>query len=243
MKDAIRSEVRKLLSLRTTYVLAAVAVAVAVVATIGADADDAVEAAKPMWEQQAWLFTTLLGRLVFVLIGIRLVTEEHRYGTLTPSLLATGSRRRLLAAKLVVAAGAAAAIAVLAQLALVATSTVFWAQHDVSFVLIGDDLLAMAGATVAAALFGALGVTVGAIVRQPVPATVGAVFWLLFAEEVLRSRLGDLGAALPGSAGIGLAIAPGLAEPWHAAIGLALVAWVAVGAAASLALLHRRDVA
>lgn len=243
MKDAVRAEVRKLLSLRTTYALAALAVVIALLTALGGDGDNPVEAAKPMWEQQSWLFTSLLTRLVFVVLGIRLVTEEYRYGTLTPSLLATGSRSRLLGAKLLTAAGASVAIALLAQLALVTGATVFWSQHDVSFVLTGEDALAMAGMAAAAAMYGALGAAVGAIVRQPVPATAGAVFWLLFGEEVLRSRIGDAAAWLPGNAGIGLAILPGHEQWWHALVGVALLGWVAVAAVGALVLLRQRDVA
>lgn len=243
MRNAIRSELRKLLSVRTTWALAAMAVAVAALATFGADGNDPVEAAKPLWEQQSWLFTALLCRLLFVVLGIRLVTEEHRYGTLTPSLLATGSRRRLLVAKVVTAAAASVVIAALAVLTVVTASTVFWAQHDVSFVLTGEDALAIGGLLVGAALYGALGVGIGAIVRQPVPATVGAVLWLVFAEEVLRTRLGDVANALPGHAGMGLAVLPGAEQGWHALVGLALLGWAVLAAAVGLAVLRRQDVA
>jgi ABC-2 type transport system permease protein len=243
MRKAIRSEVRKLLTVRTTWALAGLAVAIALLTTVGADGEDAVEAAKPLWEQQSWLFTSLLTRLLFVVVGIRLITEEYRYGTLTPSLLATGSRTRLLGAKLLTAAGASVAIALLALLTLVTASTVFWAQHDVSLVLTADDALAMAGLTAAAALYGALGVGIGTVVRQPVPATVGAVLWLVLAEEVLRTRLGDAVGWLPGHAGMGLAVLPGVEDGRHLLVGVALLGWVLVAAAAGLVLLRRQDVA
>jgi ABC-type transport system involved in multi-copper enzyme maturation permease subunit len=243
MRNAIRSEIRKLLSVRTTYGLLGVAVAIALLTTLSADGNSAAEAAKPLWEQQSWLFTSLLTRLLFVILGIRLVTEEYRYGTLTPSLLATGSRPRLLVAKLLTAAGASVLMAGVAVVTVVAASTMFWAQYGVSFVLTGDDALAMSGMMVAAGLYGALGVGIGAVVRQPVPATVGAVLWLVFGEEVLRTRIGDAVNWLPGHAGLGLAVLPGAEAGQHALVGLALLGWVAAAAAAALVILRRQDVA
>jgi ABC-2 type transport system permease protein len=243
MMNALRSETRKLLSVRTTWALAALAVAIPVLLVLGGDGDNAAEAAKPLWEQQSWLFTALLTRLLFVVLGIRVVTEEHRYGTLTPSLLATGSRTRLLGAKVAVAAAASVALAALATVSLVTTSVVFWAQQGFDFAVTGEDAMAMAGLAAAAALYGALGVGIGAVVRQPVPATVGAVFWLVFAEEVLRGRLGDAVNALPGHAGIGLAVLPGADEAWQGLVGLALLGWAASFVGAGLLLLRRQDVA
>jgi ABC-2 type transport system permease protein len=242
MKNEIRSEVRKLLSVRTTYALAGLAVGVATVTAFAGDGTDPVEAAKPLWEQQAWLFTSLLTRLLFVVLGIRLITEEYRYGTLTPSLLAGGSRTRLLGAKLVTAAVASAALAGLAVLSLVAASTVFWAQHDVTLALTGEDALAIAGLIAAAALYGVLGVGIGTLVRQPVPATVGAVLWLVLAEEVLRTRLGDAVNWLPGHSGLGLAMMPGIDSGRHVLVGAALLGWAVLAAGAGMALLRRQDV-
>ena len=241
--NAYRAELRKLTSTRTPYLLVALGALVAVLTAVGADGNDAQEAAKPLWEQQSWLFTSLVSRLLFVVLGIRIVTEEFRYGTLTPSLLAAGSRTRLLTAKVAAAVTGAVVLSAVAQLVLVVSASVFWAQHGHDFSLTGEDALAMAGAVVAAALYGALGVGVGTLVRQPVPATVGAVFWLLFAEEVLRGRLGDVGNALPGTAGMGLMIAPALEQAWHALIGLALAGWAAAAVVAAGVTLRRRDVA
>ena len=244
MKGAIRSEVRKMMSVRTTYLLAAGAAGLAVVTVVGTGGAAASELAKPLHEQQSWLFTVLLTRLLFVLLGIRLITEEYRYGTLTPSLLAIGSRGRLLCAKLVAASAVAVVMAVLAQLALVAAVTVSAAQRSVSVAITADDARAMLGMVAAAALYAAVGVGIGTIARQPVPVTVGAVFWLLLGEELLAVNLPDAVDVLPGYAGMGLAASDVAATgPGPLAGAVVLLAWAATAALAAAALLHRRDVA
>jgi len=64
-------------------------------------------------------------------------------------------------------------------------------------------LLLVAGATGAAALWAAIGVGVGAVVRHQVPTVVGICAWLLFVEGLLAGDLvglGDVFKFLPGSA-------------------------------------------
>lgn len=109
----------------------------------------------------------------------------------------------------------------------------------------GDYALLVLGAAAAAALWAAIGVGVGAVVRNQVPALVGIVVWLLFVENLL---VGDIAGAgfgrlLPGAAAKAISgqdpdtlLAP--------VLGLVLLALYAAGAAwaGSLAT-SRRDVA
>jgi hypothetical protein len=67
----------------------------------------------------------------------------------------------------------------------------------------GDYVLLVAGAMGAAALWAAIGVGVGAVVRHQVPTVVGICAWLLFVEGLLAGDLvglGDVFKFLPGSA-------------------------------------------
>lgn len=242
MTGAIRSELRKMLSLRTTYLLAGGAAAIAVFTVVGSGAGQVIDTSTPLPEQQSWLFTSLLTRLVFVLVGIRVITEEYRYGTLTPSLLATGSRLRLLVAKLVAAAAAAVVMALLAQLALVVALTVLGEQGGRGALLTAGAGTSLAGMAGAAALLAAFGVALGALVRQPVPATVGAVVWLLLGEDLLQVRLGTAADYLPGYAGLamsGAADATGLGPAAGAAV---LVGWLLLVLVPAAFWLQRRDV-
>lgn len=242
MIGAVRSEVRKMLTVRATYLLAAGAAGIALITVFAAEAGVSPEAGTRLAEQQSWFFTSLLTRLVFVMLGIRVVTEEYRYGTITPSLLATGPRGRLLTAKLVAASAAAVVMAVLAQVTLVVAVAVVSAQNGLSLTLTGEDAAAMAGMLAAAALFAALGVGIGTLVRQPVPVTVGAVFWLLLGEDLLHLQIGDAAEYLPGFAGLALTAAPGATEAGPLLGAAVLLGWVAAATLAAAALLRRRDV-
>jgi ABC-2 type transport system permease protein len=109
----------------------------------------------------------------------------------------------------------------------------------------GDYVLLVAGATGAAALWAAIGVGVGAVVRHQVPTVVGICAWLLFVEGLLAGDLvglGDVFKFLPGSAAAaisgqepGTLLAPGL--------GLVLLgAYAAAAALVGALATSRRDV-
>ena len=57
----------------------------------------------------------------------------------------------------------------------------------------------------AAALWAVLGVSLGTIVRQPVPAIAGLAIWLLFIENLLVAFVPDVGRLAPGAAAAALA--------------------------------------
>jgi ABC-2 type transport system permease protein len=108
----------------------------------------------------------------------------------------------------------------------------------------GDYALLVTGGAAATALWAAIGVGVGAVVRNQVPALVGICAWLLFVENLLVGDLGgvgDVGRLLPGAAGKaisgqdpGTLLAPG--------VGLVLLALYAAAAAAAGSLAtSRRD--
>jgi len=68
----------------------------------------------------------------------------------------------------------------------------------------GDYAWLLGGGAAAAALWAAIGVGLGAIVRNQVPAVAGVCAWLLFVETVLlgdNAILGDVGRFTPGALG------------------------------------------
>jgi ABC-2 type transport system permease protein len=110
----------------------------------------------------------------------------------------------------------------------------------------GDYALLVAGGAAATALWAAIGVGVGALVRNQVPALVGICAWLLFFENLLVGDIagvGGVGRLLPGAAGKAISgqDSDTLLAPAAALIVLALYA-AAAAAIGSLAA-SRRDVA
>lgn len=240
MSGTIRSEFRKMLTVRTTYYLGGGAAAIALLAVLGSGAEQTIDSGIPLAEQQSYFVTSLLTRLVFVLVGIRVVTEEYRYGTITPSLLAAGSRMRLLGAKVVAASLAAVAMALLAELTLVVALTAL-GEGSGAAVSAGDGAV-LAGMVGSAALFAAFGVALGALIRQPVPATVGAVVWLLAGEDLLQVQFGQAVEYLPGYAGLTMAGAEQVTSLAPAVGAVVLFGWVTAALIPAAAWLQRRDV-
>jgi ABC-2 type transport system permease protein len=121
-----------------------------------------------------------------LLLGIIAVTAEFRHGTVTPSLLVVPDRVKLTLAKL------GAAVIVGLVLGLVATGlaaligSLILNARDIPNPLSGSDVTKMViGGTIATALYAALGVGVGAIVRNQVGAVVGSLVYLFVLENLL----------------------------------------------------------
>jgi hypothetical protein len=103
----------------------------------------------------------------------------------------------------------------------------------------------VAGGAAAAALWAAIGVGVGAVVRGQVPTAVGLSAWLLFVEGLLAGDaavVGDAGRYAPGAAAAAITGQdPGtLLEPGPGA--LLLVVYAVAAAVAGWVATTRRDV-
>ena len=187
-----------------------------------------------------------LGAVFAALLGAMSITAEIRHGTIRPTFLFSPRRARVVAAKVSVSVAIGAAFGLVAGGAAVAAGTAALRARGIELQLDGRDyVLLVAGSAAAAALWAAIGVGVGAIVRHQVPALVGICAWLLFVEGLLAGDLvglGDIGRFLPGSAASAISGQdPGtLLAP---AVGLALLAaYAAVAALAGALATSRRDV-
>lgn len=147
----------------------------------------------------------VLGVLFATLLGAMSITGEIRHGTIRPTFLVTPWRRRVVAAKVLASMliGTAFGLAAGAIAAGVGTAALrargLPVRLDVS-----DYALLISGGAVATALWAAIGVGVGFIVRNQVPALVGICAWLLLIENLLVGDLGGVGRVgrlLPGAAG------------------------------------------
>jgi ABC-2 type transport system permease protein len=186
----------------------------------------------------------LLGALFASLLGAMSFTGEFRHGTIRPTFLVTPWRSRVVAAKVwtCVLIGAGFGLAAGAVAAAVGTATLSARGVDVRLDA-GDYALMLAGGAAGSALWAAIGVGVGAVVRNQVPALVGLCAWLFFIEGLLVGDvLDDVGRFTPGAAAAALSgqdpdtlVAP--------AAGLLLLTLYAAAAAAAGSLATvRRDV-
>lgn len=186
----------------------------------------------------------ILAAVFAALLGALSITSEIRHGTIRPTFLVSPSRGRVVAAKIWVSALIGAGFGLAASALAAGVGSAALAVRGIDVRLGGDDFaLLLAGSTAAGALWAAIGVGVGAVVRQQVPAVVGISAWLLFVEGLLVGDvIGDVGRFAPGAAATALTgqDPDTLLSP---AAGLALLILYAAGAAvAGSVAAIRRDV-
>lgn len=247
MNRLVRAELAKLRTVRSSWVLAALAVAACIAWTAVAaavfDTDPAQAAASPeqrlvniyLMAQQGYVFVLILGALG--------MTGEYRHQTITWAFLVTPARGRVLVAKaaahlvagLLIGLAAAVATAVCAAVLLAAAGRDVLAPQ-VPFVLLGSVL--------STAAYGLLGLAVGALVRNQAAAVAVCFGWFFYAEFLLLWFLPPVGRWLPsGAAKAVVGWQPGTLDLLPVWAGAALLAGyvVLIGAAARLVTL-RRDV-
>ncbi len=184
-----------------------------------------------------------LAGIFSALAGVLLVTSEFRFGTIRPTFLFTAGRPRVLAAKLVAGLLAGLVFGVVGEGVGFAIGYLLLDARGISFALSGGDVaLLILGTLAATALWAAIGVGLGAIVRNQVGAVIGLLAWGFIVDNLLFGLVPSVGRLTPTRAQdalIGLTT-DHLLSP--AAGGLVLVAWVAALALIGLPLVARRDV-
>jgi ABC-2 type transport system permease protein len=183
--------------------------------------------------------------LFAVLLGVLGMAGEYRHQTITTTLLASPHRRDVVVAKLVAHSLTGALMGVL-SLAVSAAIAVPWLHASgIDVNLDADVVRVAAGLVVSTALFGALGVSIGALLRNQTIAAAVVLIWLLAVEGLI----GDLVHVaafvqwLPAAAGRALVhVGPsggGLAAPVAGGI---FILYVAALAEAGVRLTLRRDI-
>jgi ABC-2 type transport system permease protein len=183
--------------------------------------------------------------LLLLILGIVATTGEYRHRTITGSLLVTPDRWRFLTSKVLAYVVTGAVLGLVAMAVTILAGLIWLGIRDQPTDLLsaGDYLLMVARGVAVAALSGAIGVAIGAIVRNQVIAVVAVLVYLfvvegvisLISEDVYDFLLGQTQSSLAGSGQVGEALSPGLS-------GLVLLGWaLALGAIGGL-LEDRRDV-
>jgi ABC-2 type transport system permease protein len=248
MNALIRTELLKQRTLRTFVAGVAAAPLVAALVTIAVLGGAGRQGNDPLGEES---LLQVVGAPVSVvtaialLLGVLAMAGEHRHETITTTFLATPRRRDVVIAKLVAQAITGVLIGLLALAASVAIAIPWLHSSDVAVGLDGDVLRVALGAVASAALYGALGASVGALIRNQTAACAAVLVWLLAVEGLL----GDVfdGSAflrwLPVAAAHAIVRAEPAADSLSVPIALAvLVAYVATLAVAATRITVERDV-
>jgi ABC-2 type transport system permease protein len=244
----IRSELLKLRSTRTTLgfvlgLLGLVAFTVLVQFVAARLEAEGVPRIEERDTQRSIYVTASTAALFAVLLGVLSVTSEFRHGTIRPTLLFTPARELVIAAKGVACSLAGAVFGVLAVALTFAIAWTWFRVDGVEVMLDGGEQAAIAAGSIGTAvLWGAIGVGVGATIRNQVGAIITTIVWTLIPEPLLQGLLPAVGRFTPGAAGDALSGATGehLLPPLA---GLAvLAAWALAFTVAGAVLTARRDV-
>lgn len=248
MKAQLRSELLKLRTTRaSTYLLLAVAGLVAVAVALHAVSLPAARLQGSDQQLKILGMGTTFGMLFASLLGAMSLTSEIRHGLIRPTLLVTPERSQVLTAKLLIAALAGTVVGLIAELVALGVATAGLAARGMDLALTGAQRAQLlTGGAAAAALWAALGVGIGALVRNQVISLVGVAIWLLFVEQTLAGIIPSAAQFAPGAAAGSLAGAilqqtsSTLLAPAFG--GLVIVGYLLLISAGAILAFSRRDV-
>jgi ABC-type transport system involved in multi-copper enzyme maturation permease subunit len=196
----IRSELRKVLTTNTWWLMLlgvvgftviALLVNVLVVASATLNGD-------PQSEQfglgndaaglASYVYTSgqYFGTLFVMLLGALIVTNEYHHQTATPTFLATPRRVRVIVSKLVGAVGIGVAFGLVTMLISVPVGALYLSAHGVGSQLDQPTVLATLGLNLLAyAIWAVFGVGIGTLLRNQIAALVVCLVLKLVAEQAV----------------------------------------------------------
>jgi ABC-2 type transport system permease protein len=241
----IRSEFRKLSTVRSPWLLLA-AGPVLVVAGVTGLVQSGGDVHDPATQSKA-LAHVALAALFTLIFGIFAVAGEYRHGTVTDTFLSTPGRDRVVAAKLAVYGSVGAVAGLVSSVVAVAVTAAWWSAKGGSFhLLAAGSWRTLAGGVAVNVAFAAIGVGVGALMRNLAVAIAVALAWIALVEGIAGQLVGSgLARWLPFSASqaLGRADLTGparLLPQWGG--GLMLAGYAIALAAAAMVTTLRRDV-
>jgi ABC-2 type transport system permease protein len=189
-----------------------------------------------------------LAPLFALVIGVLGVTTEFRHGTITPSLLVEPVRARLMAAKLAAQLITGLLLGALSYAVCAGIVSVILSGRGIATGLTtGDWIEAVIGGTLATMLYAAVGLGVGALLRNQVGAIVVVLAWAFVIEPLLGIIPGGFGDGLKkyGLSGVGSSLARTASQATRIGqvpAGLLLLGYASVLVIAGVMVVRQRDV-
>ena len=193
------------------------------------------------------LFSADATGLFIMLLGVIGMAGEWRHKTITGTILAAPDRLRLMTAKMLAYAAAGVVLSLIVTATIMLVGTIILSSRDFDIVAFSDLLDVLWRNLLVAALVGALGVGIGALVRNQVVAIIAVLVLGFVIEPALFglapdvARYGPTQGAPAGIQDIEFfgddgtdTLAPGIAT-------LVMLGWIALFFAAAGVRLRRRD--
>ena len=243
MSGQIEAELLKIRSTRTTIGLALGMIALILLFALLSGLLTKAPGLMSSQDQLGLLSVGSFSGVFSALAGIMLITSEYRYGTIRPTFLFSPRRSRVLAAKIVAGLLAGLAFGVAGQALGTGIGIAILDARGIPYAPgTGATALLLGGTLAASALWGAIGVGLGAIIRNQVGAIIALLAWGFVVENLLFAFVPSVGRFAPVHAQNGLfgLTTKHLLSP--AAGAATLIAWTAALAAVGIVLAARRDV-
>jgi len=238
-----RAELLKIRSTRTTFGLVVGMVLLVLLFVLLTGLLEHASGLEEKSNQHDYLAIGTLAALFAALAGVLVVTSEYRFGTIRPTFLFTPRRSRVVEAKLAASLIAGLVFAAVAEGLAFGIGYVILSGRGIPIALNGGDVaLLVLGTLGSCAVWGAIGVGLGTILRNQVGSVIGLLAWSLLVENLLFGLVPSVGRYTPGRAtdAVTGSSSDHLLSP--AVGGVVLVAWAAALAAGGLTLTARRDV-
>lgn len=175
-------------------------------------------------------------------IGVQIITQEFRF-TVRPTFSAEPRRRRVMAAKAITITAVGLIIGAIAVSAGLLIGGSLLEARGFPFEYGGPGFWrASIGAVIITAIYGLVGLGLGAVLRSPAAAITIYVVWVMAIEGIVYAVVPKVGQYLPFQAGSQLSsiepVEPGLGPMWG---GLLLAAFATVLAVTGAVLVSRRN--
>jgi hypothetical protein len=245
MKLLLRAELRKVLATPLTWWLLLSIAAIGILGTLAPLL--AVDGSSVDLLSDTQLRTALHGAaggsVLVVVAGIVGMAGEWRFGQAGQAFLTTPRRWRVVAAKTIVHLGVGGVYGLAAAVSAAAAAWGWYRAKDLALPFGQPAVwLTLLGCVAVAALYGVLGIAIGAIVRRQVPAIIATLGWLVLVEPALFAAAPSVFRWLPGIATLTLRGQP--AENLLSAVPatVVLVATIVLALLLGLRMVERDDV-
>jgi ABC-2 type transport system permease protein len=239
----ISNEFFKLRTMRSVWLLLAAEQAVVIAGIAGLLVGDGNDPRTAATSRQVVMHVGLVAMFT-LLLGVLAVAGEYRHKTITDTYLGTPHRARVVWAKLIAYTVAGVGFGVVAAATAVVVSAIWLsAKGGALYLGDGDVMKTLVGGVIWNGAFAAIGVGVGALVRNLVAAVAVSLGWIGVIEMSVSSLFGVGARWLPFAAGKSLGhFAPDneLLPQWLG--GMVLIAYTVLFVLVAVSTTVRRDV-